>query len=180
MRSVVLGGNARSIIPERHLARSLATHGTYSFIRANDTLDVSTQKSFHEQQATAIRVKYPQLGKRPELLIGLVILELCFLLGPFAVAVYAIICNTIPMLGLSVVTILLLVITHTAVVYVTNPPNSIVALWNFPVAVFSEIVVTLASMIRYEFGEVVWKDRNVCIPVMHVVPHLPQLDQTKH
>lgn len=175
-----LGGfasNARSIIPERHFARSLATTGLYSFIRANDTLDVSTRKTFHEQQATAIRVKYPQLSKRPELLIGLVALELLFLLGPFIVLLYGLLADVLLITVLSGLSVGVLILTHTAIVYITNPPNSVVALWNFPLAVVSEIAVSVSSMIKYEFGEVIWKERNVCIPVMHVVPHLPKMPE---
>jgi hypothetical protein len=30
-------------------------------------------------------------------------------------------------------------------------------------------------MYKYEFREVIWKERNVCVPVMHVTPHLPKI-----
>jgi hypothetical protein len=30
-------------------------------------------------------------------------------------------------------------------------------------------------MWQYEFGEVIWKDRNICIPIMQVVPELPKI-----
>jgi hypothetical protein len=31
------------------------------------------------------------------------------------------------------------------------------------------------SMWQYEFSEVDWKGRNICVPAMHVIPHLPKL-----
>jgi glycosyltransferase involved in cell wall biosynthesis len=31
------------------------------------------------------------------------------------------------------------------------------------------------SMWRYEFREVIWKDRNICVPVMRVIPKFPRL-----
>jgi hypothetical protein len=42
-----------------------------------------------------------------------------------------------------------------------------------PAAVGLDILLLHTSMFDYEFGEVIWKGRNVCIPVMHVVPRLP-------
>ncbi|HET6924961.1 MAG TPA: hypothetical protein VFH39_03985, partial [Candidatus Saccharimonadales bacterium] len=51
-------------------------------------------------------------------------------------------------------------------------PFSIVS---FPLAVLFDVYLMHYSMVQYEFSEVVWKGRNVCIPVMHVVPHMPPL-----
>jgi hypothetical protein len=39
----------------------------------------------------------------------------------------------------------------------------------------AELVLGLTSMFKYEFSTVIWKDRNICIPVMHVIPKLPDL-----
>jgi hypothetical protein len=30
-------------------------------------------------------------------------------------------------------------------------------------------------MWQYEFHEVLWKGRNVCLPVMRIIPNLPKL-----
>jgi hypothetical protein len=37
-----------------------------------------------------------------------------------------------------------------------------------PVAVVLDIIVVHISLIRYEFGEVQWKGRNACLPVMQL------------
>lgn len=173
-----LGGFAsvsRSIIPERFFARELIKSNSYSFIKADDTLDIQTVKSLPEQRATAIRTKYPQLSKRPESVLGIVLLEFVVLFGPFAVLLWGVVSQDLVLIVLSGLAAITLIYTHISVVYVTNPANSIVALWNFPLVVLTEGVITLVSMIRYEFGEVTWKDRNICIPVMHVVPRLPRI-----
>ena len=43
------------------------------------------------------------------------------------------------------------------------------------VAAIYDICLLNYSMLRYEFGEVIWKDRNVCIPVMQAIPRLPPI-----
>lgn len=168
-------GVSHSIIPERFFAREEVKTDKYSFIRANDVMDIQTHKSLFEQRQTAIRVKYPQLSKRPELVLLLLSVEFLILLGPFIGLILAFLWEIHGIVAVSSIAALLLIIVHTSIMYVTNPPNSVVALWNFPLSVLGEISVTWLSMVRYEFGVVNWKERNVCIPVMQVVPHLPKL-----
>jgi hypothetical protein len=43
-----------------------------------------------------------------------------------------------------------------------------------PCAVLADIGLLHYSMWKYEFSEVLWKGRNVCVPVMHVYAHLPK------
>lgn len=166
---------SRSVIPERFLARACTVDNNYSFIRADAVLGISTQKSFQDQQATAVRVKYPQLNKRPEMVLALAVTQSVLLLGPFLALLVGLIQQNSSLIGLSALAVVLLISTHITIVYTTNPPNSIFAVVNFPLAVMIEIITTLSSMYKYEFGEVIWKDRNVCIPVMHVAPHLPKV-----
>ena len=163
------------MIPERFLARACTVDNNYSFIRADAVLGISTQKSFQDQQATAVRVKYPQLNKRPEMVLALAVTQSVLLLGPFLALLVGLIQQNSSLIGLSALAVVLLISTHITIVYTTNPPNSIFAVVNFPLAVMIEIITTLSSMYKYEFGEVIWKDRNVCIPVMHVAPHLPKV-----
>jgi glycosyltransferase involved in cell wall biosynthesis len=163
-----------SIIPEGFFARELIKTNDYSFIRANDTLDVQTHKSYREQRATAIRTRYPQLRRRPENVLVLVVLELTFLIGPFVGIIYGLVSNEAAVAILSSIAAIILILNHLIIVHLTSPANTIVALFNLPIEVITEIYIVLTSMIKYEFGTVDWKDRNVCIPVMHVVPRLPK------
>jgi hypothetical protein len=52
-------------------------------------------------------------------------------------------------------------------------------LWLAPFNIFFAIILDIAalniSMYMYEFREVLWKGRNVCVPVMRVVPRLPKI-----
>lgn len=167
---------SRSIIPERYFARELIKTNDYSFIRANDILDVQTAKTFNDQRATAVRVKYPQLSKRPELVFFVALSQLFLLIGPFVGVVVGMVIHDTLFLALSAVASVVLVFVHIAIIHLTNPVNVLAALWNLPYAVAVDIWLTFYSMHKYEFGEVIWKERNVCIPVMHVVPHLPKTD----
>lgn len=169
-------GVSRSIIPERYFARELIKTNSYSFIRANDTLDVQTSKTFNEQRDTAIRIKYPQLNKRPELVLISVLSQFALLIGPFIGIVIGIFSENTLVFWLSLATSALLVLTHITIIHLTNPVNVLAALWNLPYAVAVDIWLTIWSMYKYEFGEVIWKERNICIPVMHVVPSLPKID----
>jgi len=165
---------SHSIIPEGFFARELIKSNKYSFIRANNTLDVQTCKSYTEQRATAVRVRYPQLRRRPENVFTLAITSLLFLLGPFIGIIYGLVQGQPEVVLPAVIAAGLLIATHVFIVYNTSPANVLVALVNFPVEVVTEMVIAFVSMMRYEYGTVEWKDRNVCIPVMHVIPKLPK------
>jgi hypothetical protein len=41
-----------------------------------------------------------------------------------------------------------------------------VTLLLMPVSLLQELVLLIASMLAYEFGDVNWKGRNVCYPVI--------------
>lgn len=166
---------SHSIIPEGFFARELVKSNNYSFIRANDTLDIQTRKSFEDQRATALRTRYPQLRRRPENVILMVVAELTLLLGPFIGVLYSLLIKNEAVLVISLASTICLVATHVLIVQLTSPANTAVAIFNLPVEVLTEVIVALMSMVKYEFGKVDWKDRNVCIPVMHVIPRLPEV-----
>jgi glycosyltransferase involved in cell wall biosynthesis len=165
---------SHSIIPEGFFARELVKTDAYSFIRADDTLDIQTRKSYKEQLATTVRTRYPQLRRRPENVLLLSIVQTVFLLGPFIGIMVGLVINDTVLTALSIAASTVLTTNHLLIVQKTSPANILIALVNFPVEVLTEIYLTNLSMLRYEFGSVEWKDRNVCIPVMHVIPRLPK------
>lgn len=167
---------ARTILPERYFARELLRTNSYRFLRANELLDVQTNKSLDDQKETAVRVRYPQLHKRPELVLLLTTIEGTLLLGPFVLLIAAcatghtiLVLAASPMVGL-------VILNHVIIVTISNPSNVPIALINFPLVVMTELYLGYESMLRYEFGTVTWKERNICIPVMHVIPSLPKLN----
>ncbi len=173
-----LGGMAavsHQIIPEAYFARELAKRDdSYSFMRASNDLDIQTAKSAAEQWITAVRVCYPQIHRRPEMALLLTIFDIVILLGAVPVIIWGLMTGAVVAAGLAAVSTILLVITHLAILQATNPGSTWSALFSFPIAVIVEILAGNISMLRYEFGSVIWKERNVSFPVMHAYPHLPK------
>ncbi|HSX46369.1 MAG TPA: glycosyltransferase family 2 protein [Patescibacteria group bacterium] len=171
------GAVSHTILPEGVLARELIKRDKYSFVRSSQALDVQTAKSLAEQRETAIRMRYPQLHRRPELQLLLMLAQAGLLLAPFGLLLAAV-WHPVVNPWLPAATCFLIIVTHVAIVQVTDPSNVPLALFNFPVVIITELIIGLASMFKYEFFTVSWKERNICIPIMHVVPHLPSLETT--
>lgn len=170
------GAVSRSIVPEAHFARMLTKTDAYSFMRAGRNPGIASVKSVSEQRATAIRMRYPQMHRRPENVLLLSWAEILFLLAPFGIASIG------PFLHVGLLAIVgaaaaavLLSVTYMLVALNTKvnvPWFSAVAL---PAVIIYDIGMLHYSMWQYEFSEVQWKGRNICVPAMHVFPHLPEV-----
>lgn len=171
------GAVSHAIIPEGYFAREFVKRDGYSFIRADDQLDVQTRKSTTEQIRTAIRMHYPQFRRRPEWVLLAVSIHMAVLMVPLAIALSSIWAGFDLATGILLASTVLLAITHVLIIQVTNPSNALVAVVNLPFAAMSELILTMVSMYLYEFGAVEWKGRNITPQVMHVVPHLPPLPE---
>jgi hypothetical protein len=170
----------RSIVPESYFARVAVVHDGYSFMQSTPTIGITCDKNITEQHDTATRTKYPQLHRRPELVLLLTMGELLTLILPVVFMAASLATPQLRLFGfLSLTTSLLLLFWYICIVglvYRRFLPLSVVAL---PFAVIHDVAVLNYSMLKYEFSRVLWKGRNVCIPVMRVEPHLPPLDQPK-
>lgn len=169
------GSVSHSISPEAFFARELVKTDGYSFVRNSEELDVRTLKRVSEQQATTLRVRYPQFRRRPETVLAITVLELIIFVAPFVTIVGMFLDDNFEFVALPIFSLFCMLVTHLFILQVTNPANVFVAILTFPVAALTELVVNFVSMFKYEFGTVEWKDRNVCIPVMHVYPKLPDI-----
>lgn len=165
---------SHAILPEGFFARELVKTDRYSFVRASNELEVKTVKKVLEQYATAIRQRYPQIRKRPEWALILTFANILLLLMPFGLLVASIWVGGYSF-WLVLGTCLMLVCSHVLIVNITDPANSLFSAVTFPLAVFSELIIGYNSMLKYEFFTINWKDRNICIPVMHVIPRLPNI-----
>ena len=167
---------SHSISPESYFAKWAVTHDDgYSFLRSNPDIGLSCLKSIDEQRATAIRTRYPQLHRRPELASVVSLLELSWLVAPFGLLVAGILTRSVLLMVASGLNCLLLLVFYATIINFTYQKKAFVGCWLLPVAVIYDVVLLNRSMWRYEFNEVIWKDRNVCIPVMRSVPTLPKL-----
>jgi chlorobactene glucosyltransferase len=165
----------RSITPEEHLAKIFAESKKYGFARSNKQLFVSTHKKFDEQWETAVRTRYPQLHRRPELM-ALRMVYLGLLLMPFIFLPIALFSDALSDVRIYVyIAAGALVYSHIAVSWFTNHYSVILAPINFPIIIILDIFATNLSAYRYEFSEVIWKGR-VVNPRLKVYKKLPKLD----
>jgi glycosyltransferase involved in cell wall biosynthesis len=167
---------SRNISPQSYFARVSAQHDDgYSFLRSDNLMNIASTKGFSEQLDTAVRTRYPQVHRRPEqvLLIGLA--ELAFLCAPFGLLIVALVRGNWLLIALSAVSCALLEAFFTAIASLTYHRFLWRSIAAPPFAALCNFGLLNLSMWRYEFSEVVWKGRNVCLPVMHVIPHLPKI-----
>ncbi len=161
---------AHSVMPERYFAWKAAGRNAYSFVAARNLPLVYSFKTLQEQRTTAVRMRYPQLRKRPEH----VLVYCLFMLLEVFVPIYLIIMvlngnvNFI-FLAVAVLMIVLLNLSNVFITSVVSKQHALVAGLIFPFVALLDLGTVLVSMWRYEFGVVDWKGRNVCLPVMHVV-----------
>lgn len=158
---------SRSVLPEAYFAKRLIQGNRYSFVRSGPDSSVMTYKGFYDQFERALRLRYPEVHHRLELVWSLSLLETVFLLSPFVVTIGALLRGNVPLLLLSLLSCILLMTAHGLITVVSTTRTSVSSLLNFPITVAIEIGVANLSMLRYEFSDVTWKERNICIPVMH-------------
>ena len=166
----------RSVVPEAYFARQLIRSDGYAFLRSGNRLGVLTMKAAREQRDTAVRMRYPQLHRRPEQVCAAALLEFTFLLLPFGVAIGGFWWHVgwgVQLLAASAS--LLLVASYVRMAATTNLNRPPLRPLLFPFVALADIGMLHYSMWQYEFSAVEWKGRNVCIPAMHVVPHLPKI-----
>jgi hypothetical protein len=157
---------ARSNSPESYFARRLANTNKYAFLKSSSALGLRCDKLTSEQRDTAIRTRYPQTHRRPEIVGLLSLAEGLLLLAPFALLLAAVLQEEMILAllsGLSCVMIISFYSLVTTMTYRSFMPFSLVLL---PFAVVYDVAILNYSMWRYEFGEVYWKGRNVCVPAL--------------
>lgn len=166
-----------AIVPEEHLAKEFAKTGAYAFVRSNKYIDLTTHKDFRSQWLTAVRTRYPQVHRRPEIVAVRTLVMAVVLLAPFVLLPFIFFSATglTAQVFLLLTSVICLALSHIIISVVTNPVAAYAALINFPLIVLADIIALHISMYRYEFSEVVWKGRDVSGPIMHVIPRLPDL-----
>ncbi|HET8709501.1 MAG TPA: glycosyltransferase [Candidatus Saccharimonadales bacterium] len=171
---------SRSIVPESYFARVSAVHDGYSFMQSNEYIGITSSKAAPDQFNTAVRTRYPQLHRRPELVFALTLCEAFGFILPFLFLAAHLFGNwRTPGTALSLLTCLLMLYFYGRIVALTYRKFLLRGFVSAPFAAIMDIIVLNYSMAKYEFDEVIWKGRNVCIPVMHVVPALPEIETRK-
>lgn len=165
----------RSVIPEAPFARRAVTTDAYSFVRSDATVGIYSNKVAAEQYNTSVRVRYPQLHRRLELVALWTLAELVCLLGPMVGLVWAVLLQHQMVYALIWAVAVLCQVGTYALVTVGARLTSQYFAWIMPpIAWLVDLAILHISFWKYEFGTVNWKGRNVCVPVMRLVRHSPR------
>ncbi len=162
--------------PESYFARQTAKRDDgYSFMQSDAGIGLQCLKSLDEQRSTAIRMRYPQLHRRPELTALVTLAEFSILIAPFITLFGSFITGNWLLGVLSALACFPQLYTYASIVNLTYRQPVSRGYVLLPFAVLYDIALLNLSMWRYEFSEVIWKDRNICVPVMHTFPALPKV-----
>lgn len=162
---------SRKIIPESYFARHTSKHDDgYSFLCSDHKIGVTSSKTFDEQLATATRTRYPQLHRRPEIVALVSAAEFGVLVWPLVIALAALAGRLWPLALISGTAYCLQALIYARIINLTYRKTVLSGAWLLPFAVIQDILLLHYSMWLYEFRDVIWKDRNVCMPVMRIEP----------
>ena len=130
-----------------------------------------------DQRATAVRTRYPQVRRRPENVLVVTLFEAVFFIAPFVLMVVGYWFSIgIAAIGLAAAAAIMLTITYQMVGMATKISTWPFGLIALPCMAAYDLVMLHRSMWQYEFSEVDWKGRDICVPAMHVIPRLPKID----
>lgn len=167
---------SRSISPEAYFAKAALKFDGYSFGRSDEHLGITSVKDVREQTATAVRTRYPQLHRRPELVLLVSAAELFFLVGPLIVALASFwVQDGLVVQALAVAAFVLQVVLYAMLERKLFIRRQLLPVVAFPLAVLGDVLLLNFSMYKYEFSKVYWKGRNIYLPIMRAIPHLPEL-----
>ncbi len=167
---------ARNISPESYFARYVLKKDGYSFLQSDPAIGLSSTKTFDEQRATAVRTRYPQLHRRPELAALLSLTEFATLVAPYVLLIVSAANHQWLLAGISLLASLELTSFYGRIVQLTYRKFLLRGLGLLPFAALYDIGLLNYSMWQYEFNEVIWKGRNICLPVMRITASLPKLE----
>lgn len=158
---------SHKIIPEGSFARRLFAKNAYRFIAGTPLLGITTAKRWPSQLESSIRLLYPTYKRQPVYALGGVVYILIVFVTPFVLSGWLAIDGAHRgLLALAITTAALALLNYAMVLHRTHPRIWPIAMFFLPVAAVQEVVLIIVSLVLYEFGEVNWKGRNVCYPVI--------------
>lgn len=162
----------RKIVPEGYFAKKLNMKNKYSFW-VDSGWNIYSNKVAADQRQTAYRVRYPQAHKRPEMVMLVSIVEILVFASiiPTLIVLYKN-HNNLWLVAATVVVVNALTAIRLALLTKTD---LIISLIQAILLAPADLILINRSMLLYEFDEIHWKGRNVCLPVMQVIPKLPKI-----
>lgn len=165
----------QSVRPEKHFAKRARFINAYHFYTATSGLGIYSVKDYKAQLNTALRTRYPEHHKRPEEIFFVSIWFMAVFVLPVPLFVLAIFMGWGFIAFVSLMSACLLLYTHYLVEKLTGTIKIHKKIIMFPLTVLAEISLINYSMWAYEFSEVIWKGRNICLPVIRTIPRLPKI-----
>lgn len=166
----------RMVVPEAYFATRLLEDNRYSFVASGTALGITSLKSTSAQRDTAVRVSYPSLHRRPQTVAAVGLLYAAWNSLPMVLTVFVLNGTMSPAYSvIAAAPVIISAAIYAKLLRLAYGTVRIQDIAAFPVAAAIYIALINYSMYKYEFSEVVWKGRNVCIPVMHVVSSLPKI-----
>ncbi len=169
-RLLELGGfdvTPNLVVPERYFANEIGKNKSYKFIVADRSLGVTSRKRTSSQTETAVRTLYPLFRENPLLIFVASFGLLSLLVLPFLVVILGLFGIEIPNYEHALLSSVLLTVANLVVYTRFNASTWFIGLFNFPFIITLEALLMQWSMLKYEYSKVVWKDRNICIPVLN-------------
>ena len=163
----------QAILPERYFAKEALKETSYAFYRADKTVGLYCIKSGPQQQETAIRTRYPILQRSPETVLYLSLLELGLIISPILLIIHSINNSHPELIIINLLTILVLSVIYGSIDKITYEKWKIFGFIAMPFALVYDVIILHISMCKYEFSEVLWKGRNICLPELQAYPRLP-------
>jgi chlorobactene glucosyltransferase len=158
---------AHKVVPQGRFARQLATQGTYRFIASSSGLGITTAKKWSSLVESALRVLYPTYHRQPVAALGVILAIGVLQLAPMVLAVWLLAVGGHTWLLLFCgLTSALIFVNYALVLQRSHPRSWFIGMLLLPFVVVQEAALILVSMLKYEFGEVTWKGRNICYPVI--------------
>ncbi len=170
-------GCKKNIRPEQVIASQVAKSEKYRFLFSANGYGLSSTKNLKDQWQTAVRGKYPELKNRPENVFVRSVFLLFIIFSPFVMFIQACLNKWFYVAILTLVSIsLLLYLQFKLNKYIFKSLNLLWLIF-LPIMVLMEVIVINYSMWAYEFSKVIWKGRNICLPVLKAYPKLSSIDK---
>ncbi len=168
----------KRVTPESYFSRlTLLNNNRYNLVKADEVIDISSSKPYYEQYQTAIRTYYPKLHRKIELVSLVGLGEFIIFIGPLVglmislgrLDLFLYICN--------ITSVLLLLLYYSQIINLTYNQKWLKGTFMIFIAAIFDISIYNISMIKYEFGTIYWKERNICLPIMQIDRSLPKFDK---
>jgi len=154
-----------NLLPEKKLAQNLIDQKlSYSFYESNKFIGLTTTKSINDQESTALRISYPKMLQRIDIVFVFSLFLFVVFIGPILILISDLVLGNYLILVLSLLNIILVVYYFDQLLKICYHHLFRLTGIFYPVLIFKEIIIYHQSMWHYLFGEVYWKNRNICLP----------------